>query len=77
MRCYEWHKNILQIDWQNRSVIFLNTNLKNSKKKLIAELVEEEREDLMPGIFRRMCEPSKKIAQMIKSLVDEYGLVPG
>ena len=36
-----------------------------------------KQEDLMPGIFHRMFEPSKKIAQMITSLVDEHGLVPG
>ena len=42
----------------------------------VVHFVEEEREDLMPGIFRRMFESSKKLLKVSTSLVDEHGSVP-
>lgn len=76
-RWAEWHKNI--DNWKDRRFLFVNNNLRIAYKKnpIRVGLQWDEDPYIFAGIFRRMFQPSKPVANMIDTFVNDVGLVPG
>lgn len=78
MRRMVWHEHIEKEPWNSSRVVFVNNNLAFPPiLKRFTKLTGMVREEVWPGIFRRLFEPSPAVAKIVTSIVKQHGLVPG
>jgi len=73
-----WAKDIFSAPWNEKKVVFVNSNLGiGAIAGTVSTMVSLNTDDIWPGLFRRMFQPSKNLAQDMTSLVEEYDLKAG
>eukprot|EP00588_Corethron_pennatum_P022827 CAMPEP_0194312812 /NCGR_PEP_ID=MMETSP0171-20130528/9746_1 /TAXON_ID=218684 /ORGANISM="Corethron pennatum, Strain L29A3" /LENGTH=524 /DNA_ID=CAMNT_0039067509 /DNA_START=216 /DNA_END=1790 /DNA_ORIENTATION=- len=77
-RRINWAKDIFSAPWNEKRVVFVNSNLAmGAIINTVSTMVSLNTDDIWPGLFRRMFQPSKNLAQDMASLVEEYDLKAG
>ena len=78
MRSYRWHEKIRESPWKEARVIFVNNNLAiPGVLRSLQEWTGFSNNKVMAGIFRRLFQPSRPVAEQIQSVAEEHGLIAG